>query len=102
MWYSPVNRSAGSGFLRLEDLISDQGDIALVIETDSMSPDTRFFHFLAFRLPHLEKILPFAISRPVASILVPILSNSLMLPTGIPSRTHFDLTLHLPIPLLLP
>ena len=40
MWYSPVNRSPDSRFLRLEDLISDQGDIALVIETDSMSPDT--------------------------------------------------------------
>ena len=35
-----MNRSPDSGFLRLEDLISDQGDITLVIETDSTSPDT--------------------------------------------------------------
>ena len=40
MWYSPANRSPNSRFLRLENLISDQGDIALVIETNSTSPNT--------------------------------------------------------------
>ena len=35
-----MNHSPSSGFLRLEDLISDQGDIALVIETDSTALDT--------------------------------------------------------------
>ena len=40
MWYSLVNHSPDPGFLRLKDLISDQGDIALIIETNSTSPDT--------------------------------------------------------------
>ena len=45
-----MNRSPSSGFLRLEDLISNQGDIPLVIETDSTSPDTH--KILSFsRLP---------------------------------------------------
>ena len=35
-----MNRPPEPRFLRLEDLISDQGDIALVIETDPMSPNT--------------------------------------------------------------
>ena len=50
VWYSPMNRSPEPRFLQLKDLISDQGDIALVIETDSMSPDTH--KILSFsRLP---------------------------------------------------
>ena len=50
MWYSPANRLPEPGFLRLKDSISDQGDIALVIETDSTSPDTH--KILSFsRLP---------------------------------------------------
>ena len=40
MWYSPVNCSPKPRFFRLEDLISNQGDIALVIETDATSPNT--------------------------------------------------------------
>ena len=35
-----MNRLPEPGFLRLEDLISDQGDITLIIETDTTSPDT--------------------------------------------------------------
>ena len=40
VWYSPANRSPSSRFLRLKDLISDQGDIALIIKTDSTAPNT--------------------------------------------------------------
>ena len=35
-----MHRSPKPGFLRFEDLINDQGDIALIIETDPTSPDT--------------------------------------------------------------
>ena len=38
MWYSPVHCSPQPGFLQLEDLISNQGDVMLIIETNSMSP----------------------------------------------------------------
>ena len=35
-----MNRSLKPRFFQLEDLISNQGDIALVIETDATSPNT--------------------------------------------------------------
>ena len=40
MWYSLTHCLPEPGFLRLEGLISDQGDITLIIKTDSTSPDT--------------------------------------------------------------
>ena len=46
-----MDRSPEPRFLQLKDLISDQGDIALIIENDSMSPDTH--KILSFsHLPH--------------------------------------------------
>ena len=45
-----MNHSPDSGLLRLDDLISDQGDNTLVIKTDSTSPNTHkilaFSHLL--------------------------------------------------------
>ena len=40
MQNAPVHHSPEPGFLQLEDLISDQGDVTLVIEYDSRSPYT--------------------------------------------------------------
>ena len=40
MWYSPAHHSPKPGFLQLEDLISNQGDIMLIIKTDPMSHNT--------------------------------------------------------------
>ena len=86
-----------------QDLLSAIKEISHWSSKPTLHPPipTRFFHFLTFRLPHLEQILPFAILRPAASVLVPIPSNSPTLPTGTPCHTHLD-HLRLPIPLSLP
>ena len=40
MWDAPVHMSPVTGFLRLEDLIGNQGDVALVVEYDNKLPDS--------------------------------------------------------------
>ena len=94
MWYSPVNHLPDPGILQLEDLISDQGDIALVIETDSTSPDTP-------KIPSFSCLPPSPSQTDIALCYFEACGLDPWSPTGTPCHTHFNL-LRLLIPLSLP
>ena len=90
-----MNRLPSSGLLQLEDLISNQGDIALVIETDSTSPNTH--SILSFsRLPPSPSQTDIALCYFEACGLDPC-TNSFQL-TDVSNRHSLSHPLHPPSP----